>query len=127
LKKIRTYLNILLDFQKYSQQQITGNLILKGAVERYLYLVTDSVISLIEMFISIKSFPKPMYYSESVDILLENKIIDRNQQKLLHKIIGFRNIMAHDYEKLDYKIVYDVLQNNLTDIFKFCDYIKTKL
>ena len=127
INKIKHYLNILFQLQKYSLEQITKNVILKGAVERYLYLATDSVISLIEMVISFKSLQKPMYYSDSVDILSENGIINNAQQKLLHKIIGFRNIMAHDYEKVDYQIVYSILQNNLTDISEFCDYIIKKL
>lgn len=127
INKIKHYLDILIKFQKYSLEQITKNVLLKGAVERYLYLATDSVISLIEMVVSFKSLQKPMYYSDSVDILSENGIISNNQQKLLHKIIGFRNIMAHDYEKVDYQIVYSILQNNLTDISEFCDYIIKKL
>ena len=35
------------------------------------------------------------------------------------KTTGFRNVITHDYEKLDYDIVYDVLQEGLKDIKKF--------
>jgi uncharacterized protein YutE (UPF0331/DUF86 family) len=30
-------------------------------------------------------------------------------------MVGFRNVVAYDYEKIDYDIVYDVLQNRLSD------------
>jgi len=30
-------------------------------------------------------------------------------------MIGFRNILVHDYAEIDHQIVYDVLQNQLPD------------
>jgi len=36
---------------------------------------------------------------------------------------GFRNILAHAYEDVDGDIVYDVLQNRLTDLAEFLDTI----
>lgn len=35
------------------------------------------------------------------------------------KMTGFRNVVSHDYEKLNYEIVYDALQNKLTDMYDF--------
>lgn len=32
---------------------------------------------------------------------------------------GFRNILVHDYLKIDREIVYEVILNNLKDIEKF--------
>ncbi len=41
-------------------------------------------------------------------------------------MVDFRNIIAHDYKKIDYDIVYDVLQNKLKDIEKFVEEIEKK-
>lgn len=46
----------------------------------------------------------------------EEKIIKSDPVEKMVSMTGFRNVMAHDYEKIDYKIVYDVLQNGLNDI-----------
>ncbi len=35
------------------------------------------------------------------------------------KMTGFRNVVAHDYEKINYDIVHDVLQNKLKNIEEF--------
>jgi len=35
------------------------------------------------------------------------------------KMVGFRNALAHGYEKMNYDILYDVLQNKLDDIHVF--------
>ena len=42
-------------------------------------------------------------------------------------MVGFRNILAHDYAEINYDIVYDVLQNKLSDIEEFIQQIKDKL
>jgi uncharacterized protein YutE (UPF0331/DUF86 family) len=31
-------------------------------------------------------------------------------------MVGFRNVIAHDYDEINYDVVYDVLHNKLLDI-----------
>ncbi|MCX6576355.1 MAG: DUF86 domain-containing protein, partial [Candidatus Aminicenantes bacterium] len=52
-------------------------------------------------------------------ILHEEKIISSALAEKMARMVGFRNIIAHDYEKLDYGIVYDVLQRRLKDVAAF--------
>jgi len=77
--------------------------------------------------ISFKNLRKPTTTSEAFYILEEEKIIKKRLTEELVKMVGFRNIMAHDYEKVDYNIVYDVLTNKLKDIEKFLKTIKSFL
>ena len=35
------------------------------------------------------------------------------------KLVGFRNVLAHEYEELNYEILYDVLKIRLQDIKEF--------
>jgi len=124
ISSIRKYLKILEGYKKYSRKEIEENIDIKGAVERYLYLVTQATIDLAEALISFKNFRKPTTLGENFYILNEEKIIPRDLTQKLVKMVGFRNIMAHDYEKLDYDIVYDVLQNRLADIEEFLRIVK---
>lgn len=39
----------------------------------------------------------------------------------------FRNIIAYDYEKVDFGIVYDALKNRLVDIEEFIGIVESKL
>jgi uncharacterized protein YutE (UPF0331/DUF86 family) len=42
------------------------------------------------------------------------------------KMVGFRNRIVHEYEKVDLRIVYDVWRKNLGDIERFCKAIILK-
>lgn len=115
----KKYLKILQRYKTYSQKEIENDLNLKGAVERYLYLAVQATIDLAEALIAYKKFRKPTSFKEAFYILNEEEIINYDLNDQMLKMTGFRNIIAHDYEKVDYSIVYDILQNRLVDIEKF--------
>lgn len=119
ISSIKKYLKILQQFNKYSKTTIQHDIIIRGSLERYLYLAIQSTIDLAEAIISYKQYRKPSTFSEAFDILYEEHIITKTLTTKLIHMTGFRNIMAHDYEQIDYDIVYNVLHKNITDIKKF--------
>ena len=44
--------------------------------------------------------------------------IDREMRETWIKMIGFRNLLVHDYADIDRTQVYDILQRRLADIEK---------
>lgn len=124
ISAIQKYLKILEGYKKYSRKEIEENIDIRGAVERYLYLASQAVIDLAEAVISFKNFRKPNTLTESFYILNEENIISRELTEKMAGMVGFRNVIAHDYETVNYDIVYDILQNKLKDIEEFIEIIK---
>lgn len=120
----RKYLKILEGYKKYPRKELERDLNLKGALERYLYLVSQAAIDLAEAVISLKDLRKPTTLAESFHILNEEKIISDELAEKMVKMVGFRNVIAHDYEKVNYDIVYDILKNRLADIEDFLKAVK---
>ena len=116
---IQKYLKILEGYKSKSKAEIENDVTLKGAVERYLYLVSQASLDLAEAVIAFKKFRKPPFYSASFEVLEEEKMIDSLLAKKLTRMAGFRNILAHDYAALDFDIVYTILQKGLRDINEF--------
>jgi len=119
ISAVKKYLKILAVYKKFSKKQLENDLTLRGAVERYLYLAAQATIDLAEAVIAYKKYRKPTTLSECFHILNEEKIIDSKLTKKMVGMVGLRNIMAHDYENINYDIVYNVLKNKLQDIEKF--------
>ena len=75
------------------------------------------------------SYKRPIYftnnhgvantYAEMFRILVENGIVKKSQLDALEKMATFRNIIVHDYEKIDPTIVVGILQKNLHDFEAF--------
>lgn len=125
ISSVKKYLRILERYKQYSQDEIVNDIDKKGAVERYLYLAVQASIDLAESVIAYKNLRRPSTMSDSFYILQEDGIISIELTEKMVKMTGFRNIIAHDYEKLNYAIVYDVLQNRLIDIEDFLNRISS--
>ena len=120
ISSIKKYLDILKRYRGYSVIEIKNNIDIRGALERYLYLAVQASIDLAEAVIAYKNFRKPITLAESFDILFEGKVVtDRALIERLINMVGFRNIIAHDYGEINYDIVYNILKNKLKDIEEF--------
>jgi len=127
ISSLEKYLNIVKRYKRFSREQIEKDVDIKGMVERYLYLLVQSTIDLAEAVLSFKNLRKPTTFSETFIILEEAKIIEKALAEKMIKMVGFRNILAHDYAEINYDIVYDVLQNRVSDIEEFNEQIKASL
>ena len=121
ISSARKYLAILERYKRYSSEEIEHDVDIRGMVERYLYLAVQSAINIAEAMISQKKLRKPTTMSEAFLILEEEGLIGRELSVRLTGMVGFRNIIAHDYEELDYDIVFDVLHNRQKDIEYFIE------
>lgn len=123
ISSVKKYLKILERYEKYSRKEIEDDIDIRGAVERYLYLASQATIDLAEAVLSYKKFRKPTTMSDTFYILNEEGIISRELKEKMIGMTGFRNVIAHDYEKVNYDIVYTVLHQGLNDIEEFAKII----
>lgn len=127
ISNVKKYLSILSGYKGISVKDLLNDLTLRGAVERYLYLVTQATIDLAEAIVSYKELRRPSTFSESFEILNESSIISKEVKTNMIQMARFRNRIAHDYGDIDYNVVYDVLINRLKDIESFLEEISEKL
>lgn len=119
ISHIRKYLKQLERYKQFSEQEIVSNPDLKGALERYLYLAVQATIDLGEAIIAFKNFRRPGTYTEIFYILTEADFISQELSEKLINMAKFRNVVAHDYEAVNFGIVYDALKDRLGDIEDF--------
>lgn len=119
ISQIKKYLTQTKVFEKYSREEIETNDLVRPALEHTLFLAIQSAIDLGDMIISFKKFRKPGNQSEVFQILKENESIPFELMEKLISMTGFRNIIVHDYAKIDYDKVYAVLHKDLKDIEEF--------
>lgn len=127
IQKIEIYLQKIKALGKVDVLEINQDDQKRAALERFLYLATDSVISLLEMFIAVKNYPSATTYTENVYILHEKKEISEKQAELLFDLIGFRNVLSHDYEKLKLETLVNVANNGIEEIVELLKFFKSKI
>lgn len=116
---VQKYLSILDGYRGRSVADIEGDPTLRGAVERYLYLAAQATIDLAEAVIAYRGFRKPVAYRENFEVLVEEGVIPRDLGARLVRMVAFRNVLSHAYDRIDYSVVVETLNHSLTDLAEF--------
>jgi uncharacterized protein YutE (UPF0331/DUF86 family) len=66
-----------------------------------------------------------MSMAESFERLAEKKIIPLELSQNLKKAVGFRNLSVHAYDKIDWQLVWNILEGNLRDLVSFLECVES--
>lgn len=66
----------------------------------------------------------PTASTESFDLLLAKHVIDTALSEKLKQMVHFRNIVIHQYQRMDIEIVTSVIVSGLDDLVQFGDRVK---
>ncbi|MBU1129619.1 MAG: DUF86 domain-containing protein [Nanoarchaeota archaeon] len=101
---------------------------LRAIGERYFEKIIEAVIDLTFLIIKEKNLEQPEEDKQSFDILAKNKILDSNLSIRLQNAKGMRNIIAHEYGRIDNELVFHSLVEELIpDVQEFLKRIEEVL
>ncbi len=116
LNKLDEYLAILENARRYSWEEFVADPERYGSVERFLHLSLEAlqdmgnhIIADLELGVVDRSRDIP-------EIFANQRWIDETMKDTWIRMIGFRNILVHDYLEVDRRIVYEILQHRLDDL-----------
>ncbi len=92
---------------------------LRRAVERSLQVAVDACLDIGRLIISIQGFRYPETNQEVFRILAEEAVIPRTLLPALEDMARFRNLIVHDYARIDDASVYAILTKRLGDFTAF--------
>jgi len=116
LQKLGDYLSFLEGCRNYSLEEFMDDPHRYGSVERFLQLSIEAVNDIGSHIIADENYG-PVNRAADIPILLEQQeLIDSAARDVWIRMIGFRNILVHDYLDVDRTIVYQVLQENVNDL-----------
>ena len=124
---IKKHLIAVRSYHVLAMSDLEKDPMLHGAVERELYVLAQAVIDLAEAMVAYKNLRKPTTMREAFDILREANVLPKEFVEQFIGIVGFRNALAHDYEELKLDVIYDILQNKLSQIEEFLNCVESSM
>jgi uncharacterized protein YutE (UPF0331/DUF86 family) len=115
LTQLDTYLAQIREFSKISIAAYKSDWKMQRIVERTLQMLIELCIDIANHIISDEGLRLPSGYADTFTVLMEEKVINRKLLKTMDKMAKFRNVVVHQYEKIDPAIVVSILHNNLKD------------
>jgi len=83
----------------------------------------EAVIDLGMHVIAERGLGIPQTSRDTFEILQNNKIVSPEMSERLKAVIGFRNIVIHNYQRLNLKIIQAIIEKDLKDLLYFTDVI----
>jgi uncharacterized protein YutE (UPF0331/DUF86 family) len=113
--------------KEVNKDEFLKNRDLQDIASYRLLVAIESALSLC-YHVSAKKLKKaPGDYVECFIILADEEIIPRDLSEKLKKMTRFRNMLVHMYWKIEYEVVFDILQESLDDLRQFSNAITALL
>lgn len=116
LNKLDEYIAILKGLQKYSYEEFIADPERYGSTERFLHLAIEAITDMGNHVIADLGLGVVNSYSDIPALIARKGYLSPSLEGKWIRMIGFRNTLVHEYIDIDRKIVYDVLQNNISDL-----------
>ena len=113
------YIADLIEIQDMAQKEYLADKKTQRYVERTLHLAIECCLDIGNLLISDQNWREPLSNKDVFTVLEENGVISSVLLPSLSKMAQFRNILVHDYAKIEPDIIYSILKNNVTDLQKF--------
>jgi uncharacterized protein YutE (UPF0331/DUF86 family) len=108
-----------------SDKPFESDFMKQDAIAANLQRASEQTIDLANHVIRKAKLGLPKDSRDSFEILAAAKVIPAELAAKLKGMVGFRNVLVHDYRELDLKIMKDVIEHRLDDLIRFTNDILT--
>jgi uncharacterized protein YutE (UPF0331/DUF86 family) len=113
IKEIKQYLEEFSQIEIPDFEEYQKNFKLKAACERYFEKIVEPIINLALLIIRLKKFDKPENEDHIFIILSKNNVISEKLARRLKDAKDMRNIVIHNYLRVDDLIVYTAIAEEI--------------
>lgn len=122
-RKLKELEQNLIYLKRISYDINSGNLksdmIRYWGIERGIQICIECIIDIANIIISVSGQEKPDTYREIMLKMSDLEVVSVNFSKRLANMAGFRNILVHDYTKIDAEVILNILKNDINDFIKY--------
>ena len=122
VQRLRSYIHELRDlqdevtFEVYQQDKFK-----RKFIERTLQTALEACLDVGNRLISVAGLRQPADNRDVFLIMIEAGILPLERLEAFQRMAGFRNILVHEYTKLDDAAVYGIFQRRLDDLTAFAE------
>lgn len=116
IEAIEKHLLRLSTYTKLSRKDFLSDLNVQDIVEYNLFQIVNHLIDMLQHIVVDENFGFPESAYDAVELLHVRGLLSHGESEILRRMIGFRNIVGHDYIDLNKETVHDILTNGQQDI-----------
>ena len=109
LNQLSTSLKKLERFKEISLEEFLKDDIIQDVVEYNLFIAINMMIDIATHIVVDNNIGNPETLGEAFIILHKEKYLNDNETRIYRNMVGLRNILSHEYLKIDKRIIYDII------------------
>ena len=119
LKQLSICMGKITKFRQLSFEKFLDDDLAQDVIEYNLFQSINIMIDIASHIVVDNNLGKPTKLADAFGILYKEKYLDDKQLSVYKNMVGFRNVLSHEYINIDKAIVYKIMQENLKDLNEF--------
>lgn len=116
VEQIEKHLERMRSFASLSYEVFLGNSVAQDVVEYNLFQIVNHLIDIFQHTVVDEEYGFPETAYEAAEILFKKGILSHEDVEIFKQMVGFRNVVGHDYIHVDKEIVYKILTQGEKDV-----------
>ncbi|MFC1705642.1 DUF86 domain-containing protein [Planctomycetota bacterium] len=109
----------LKELRRADEAEFLEKAALHHLAERYLHLAVEACLDLANHWVAERGLPPPATNRDTFTVLERAGELDGDLAERLRSWAGFRNILVHEYLRIDHSISYRAMRDELGDLERF--------
>lgn len=126
-KKLARIETCLRDLARIDPATIETDVVHERFAEHTLQIAIQAASDIASHIVSDDRLGEPGSNHALFDLLARNGWLRADQVPTLHRMVGFRNVIVHEYETVDVRLVRRVVEHHAGDLQAFVDTIRAEL
>ena len=119
LAELEEYLGQIREYTNITIERYSSDWKIQRIIERTLQIMIETCADIAGHIISDRGYRIPKSYADTFKVLQEENILEKELFETMEKMAKFRNIVVHDYARIDPEIVFNILKKDLADFQAF--------
>jgi uncharacterized protein YutE (UPF0331/DUF86 family) len=116
VEQIEKHLDRIRPFASLSHEVFLKDNVAQDVVEYNLFQIVNHLIDIFQHTVVDEEYGFPETAYEAAQILFEKGILSKGDVEIFKPMVGFRNVVGHDYINVDKEIVYNILAHGENDV-----------
>lgn len=124
INEIEESISLIVDNMPEDFEEFENLGLIKDGIYKRLQYIIENILDICAILNSDMKFSSPKEEDDLINNLVKNKIFPKVIGSKIKELKGFRNIIVHRYGKIDDKLSFELIKENLGDFDRIIEIIK---
>ena len=119
LAELAEYIAQVSEYRDLTVERYRADWKTQRIVERTLQIAIEACLDIASHVVADRGLRAPSTYAETFEILVQAGLMSPDLGRVMIEMTGFRNVVVHEYARIDADVVIRILRKNLEDFRRF--------